>query len=207
MEQPEKNLFVIENNMKTLIFATNNKNKVIEVKSILKENFKIASLAEAGINIDVPEPFDTLEENANEKARVINELTKENCFSEDTGLEVNALNGEPGVKSARYAGDGRDFENNIDKLLSNLINIENRKAQFRTVICLILDGKQNIFEGTCKGSIIAERRGHSGFGYDPVFMPDGSDKTFAEMTLDEKNIFSHRKKAMEKLTFFLNSIE
>lgn len=190
--------------MKTLIFATNNNNKVAEVRSILEGKFKIVSLAEAGINIDIPEPFDTIEENASEKARVIYNLTNENCFSEDTGLEVEVLNGEPGVKSARYAGEGRDFENNIDKLLSNLKNKENRSAQFKTVICIILNGEQNIFDGICKGTIIAERRGHSGFGYDPVFIPEGADKTFAEMTMDEKNIFSHRKKAIEKLTGFLN---
>lgn len=190
--------------MKTLIFATNNNNKVAEVRSILEGKFKIVSLAEAGINIDIPEPFDTIEENASEKARVIYNLTNENCFSEDTGLEVEVLNGEPGVKSARYAGEERDFENNIDKLLSNLKNKENRSAQFKTVICIILNGEQNIFDGICKGTIIAERRGHSGFGYDPVFIPEGADKTFAEMTMDEKNIFSHRKKAIEKLTGFLN---
>jgi len=191
--------------METLIFATNNNNKVLEVRSILKEKFKIVSLSEAGIDIDIHEPYDTLEENACEKANVINKLTTENCFAEDTGLEVEALNGEPGVKSARYAGDGRSFENNIDKLLMNLKNTENRKAQFRTVICIILKGKQNIFDGICKGIIIAERRGHSGFGYDPVFIPEGSNKTFAEMTMDEKNIFSHRKKAIEKLTNFLKN--
>lgn len=190
--------------MKTLIFATNNNNKVAEVRSILEGKFKIVSLAEAGINIDIPEPFDTIEENASEKARVIYNLTNENCFSEDTGLEVEVLNGEPGVKSARYAGEERDFENNIDKLLSNLKNKENRSAQFKTVICIILNGEQNIFDGICKGTIIAEQRGYSGFGYDPVFIPEGADKTFAEMTMDEKNIFSHRKKAIEKLTGFLN---
>ena len=187
--------------------ATNNNNKVVEVRSILEEKFKILSLDEAGINIDIPEPYDTLEENALEKARVINNITKENCFSEDTGLEVDALKGEPGVKSARYAGDGSDFENNIDKLLNNLKNIENRKAQFKTVICIIFNGKQNIFDGICKGTIIAERRGYSGFGYDPVFIPEGSNKTFAEMTLKGKNIFSHRKKAIEKLTNFLKTLE
>jgi XTP/dITP diphosphohydrolase len=193
--------------MKTLIFATNNNNKVIEVRSILKNEFKILSLAEAGIDIDIPEPFNTLEENAYEKARVINNITKGNCFAEDTGLEVDALNGEPGVKSARYAGEGRNFENNIDKLLSNLKNTDNRKAQFKTVICIILDGEQHIFDGICKGTIIAERKGQSGFGYDPVFIPDGADKTFAEMTLEEKNNFSHRKKAFKKLTNFLKNLE
>lgn len=193
--------------MKTLIFATNNNNKVIEVRSILKNEFKILSLAEAGIDIDIPEPYNTLEENAYEKARVINNITKENCFAEDTGLEVDALNGDPGVKSARYAGEGRDFENNINKLLSNLKNTDNRQAQFRTVICIILDGKRYIFDGICKGSIIAEKKGQSGFGYDPVFIPEGTDKTFAEMTLEEKNNFSHRKKAIKKLTNFLKNLE
>ena len=191
--------------MKTLIFATNNHNKVTEVRSILTGKFNIVSLAEAGINIDIPEPFDTLEENAVEKARVIHNLTKEDCFAEDTGLEVDALNGEPGVKSARYAGEERNFVKNIEKLLSNLKNTENRKAQFKTVVCLILNGKQNIFDAICKGTIIAEQRGQSGFGYDPVFIPDGSDETFAEMALDEKNVFSHRKKAIEKLINFLKS--
>ena len=193
--------------MKNIIFATNNLNKVLEVKSIIGDKFSIRSLAEAGIDIDIPEPFETIEENAIEKARVIYQLTKENCFSEDTGLEVEALNGEPGVRSARYAGNGNDPEKNIDKLLNNLKGQENRGAQFKTVICLIINGKQNIFDGICKGTIIAQLRGQSGFGYDPVFVPDGSDKTFGEMGMEEKNIFSHRKKAVEKLTRFLNSFE
>lgn len=189
--------------MNTLIFATNNQHKVTEVRSILNNKFKILSLKEAGIDIEIPEPYNTLEENALEKARVIYQLTKENCFAEDTGLETEALNGEPGVKSARYAGDNRSFENNIDKLLANLKNKGNRNAQFRTVISLIINGEEKLFEGICKGTIIAARKGTSGFGYDPVFVPEGSPKTFAEMTLDEKNLFSHRKKAMEKLTTFL----
>ncbi len=191
--------------MNTIIFATNNENKVSEVRAILDETFRILSLKEAGIDIDIPEPYDSLEENAREKAIVIRRLTQQNCFAEDTGLEVTSLNGEPGVKSARYAGENRSFENNIDKLLSKLDNQENRKAQFRTIICLICNGKEKIFEGICKGTIIAERRGISGFGYDPVFIPEGSTKTFAEMTMAEKNIFSHRKKAMEKLTTYLKS--
>jgi XTP/dITP diphosphohydrolase len=193
--------------MKPLIFATNNANKVTEVKSILKEDFKIMSLAEAGIEIDIPEPFNTLEENACEKARVINTVSGEDCFAEDTGLEVNALNGEPGVRSARYAGEEKSSANNIDKLLLNLKDTKNRSAQFKTVICIIINGKHNIFEGICKGTIIAERRGNSGFGYDPVFIPDGAKKTFAEMNLDEKNVFSHRKKAMNKLINFLKNQE
>ncbi|MGH2647443.1 MAG: RdgB/HAM1 family non-canonical purine NTP pyrophosphatase [Ginsengibacter sp.] len=187
----------------TLIFATNNINKVIEVRSLLKDNFEILTLTEAGIYIDIPEPFDTLEENAIEKATTIYKLKRVDCFSEDTGLEVSALNGEPGVRSARYAGDEKSFDSNIAKLLLNLKDIKNRNAQFRTVICLIINGKQTIFEGICKGTIIAERRGNQGFGYDPVFIPDGADKTFAEMQLEEKNIYSHRKKAIQKLIFYL----
>lgn len=189
--------------MNTIIFATNNENKVIEVRSILEEKFKILSLEEAGIEIDIPEPYNSLEENACEKARVIHRLTNKNCFGEDTGLEVEALDGEPGVKSARYAGEERSFEKNIDKLLNKLENKENRKARFRTVVCLIKNGKEKIFEGICKGTIIAQRRGDSGFGYDSVFIPDGSAKTFAEMSMEEKNKFSHRKKAIEKLTSYL----
>lgn len=189
--------------MDTLIFATNNPNKVSEVKSILKNRLTILSLAEAGIHIDIPEPFDTLEENAYEKARVIHVTTGSNCFAEDTGLEVDSLNGEPGVKSARYAGEDKSPDDNIEKLLANLKDKKNRNAQFKTVISIIIDNKQHIFDGICKGTIVEERRGESGFGYDPVFIPDGADKTFAEMTIEEKSIFSHRKKAFEKLMTFL----
>ncbi len=190
--------------MNILIFATNNKNKVIEIRSVLADRFKILSLSEAGINIDIPEPFDTLEENAIEKSRVVHELKGTNCFAEDTGLEVDYLNGDPGVKSARYAGEEKSFEKNIEKLLSKIKNVNNRNARFRTVICLTVNGKHNIFDGVCKGTIIAEKRGTGGFGYDSVFVPDGSVKTFAEMTLQEKNIFSHRQKATEKLIRYLN---
>jgi XTP/dITP diphosphohydrolase len=197
--------------MEVLIFATNNMNKVAEIKSLLNNTVKILSLKEAGINIDIPEPFDTIEENAIEKSRVIYELTKIDCFAEDTGLQVRALNGEPGVRSARYAGDENHFirkntleEKNIDKLLDKLRDITDRSAQFKTVISLMVKGKHDIFEGLCKGTIIAERRGTNGFGYDSVFIPDGSKKTFAEMDLWEKNIFSHRKKATEKLISHLN---
>lgn len=189
--------------MNNIIFATNNQNKVQEVRAVLGELFNIITLKEAGIDIDIPEPHDTLEANATEKSKTIFEITKQNCFSEDTGLEVEALNGEPGVKSARYAGEDRSFDDNIDKLLSKLQPIENRSARFRTVISLILDGKEYFFEGTCPGKIINARKGTNGFGYDPVFVPDGSDKTFAEMDMEGKNKFSHRKKAMEKLINFL----
>lgn len=191
--------------MNNIIFATNNQNKVEEVRAVLGGSFTILTLKEAGILIDIPEPHDTLEANATEKSRTIFNLTNKNCFSEDTGLEVDALNGEPGVKSARYAGETRSFDDNIEKLLRTLDGVNNRAARFRTVISLILDGEEYFFEGICPGKIINERKGKHGFGYDPVFVPDGTDKTFAEMTMFEKNKFSHRKKAMEKLIQFLNN--
>ena len=189
-----------------LIFATNNQHKVDEIRSVVGKELEIITLTESGIDIDIPEPYDTLEENASGKSRTIFEMTGTNCFSEDTGLEVTALNGEPGVKSARYAGDNRSFDANIDKLLINLAGKPNRAASFRTVISLLIDGTETLFEGICNGQIIEERRGGQGFGYDPVFIPTGSTKTFAEMDIKEKNQFSHRKKATEKLVAFLNSL-
>lgn len=187
-----------------LIFATNNQNKVKEIRAVLPANFEVISLKEAGIDIDIPEPFDTLRENAAEKAKVINKLTGGSCFSEDTGLEVDALNGEPGVRSARYAGNEKEFQNNIDKLLTKLGDTHNRTARFRTVICLLLEDTEYFFEGVCPGTIIQESRGDKGFGYDPVFIPEGALKTFAEMDLIEKNQFSHRCKAVDQLVAFLN---
>lgn len=189
--------------MNKLIFATNNQHKVDEIKSIPHIGYEIISLKEAGINIDIPEPFDTLEENATEKSGTIYKLTGMDCFSEDTGLEVEALNGEPGVRSARYAGEDKSFEQNIEKLLSKLKGIENRKGQFRAVLSLILNGTEYKFEGICKGIILAAKKGTGGFGYDPIFMPLGAEKSFAEMNTEEKNIYSHRKKAMDKLVNFL----
>jgi len=189
----------------TLVFATNNQHKVNEVKKIIGDKFKLVTLEEAGIMIDIPEPYDTLEANASEKSAVIHRITGENCFSEDTGLEVAVLNGEPGVKSARYAGEGRNFQQNIDKLLYNLQNNNNREARFRTVISLIWNNREYLFEGICKGKIIEVQKGLEGFGYDPVFIPEGSNKTFAEMGMDEKNIFSHRRKATDKLIQFLQA--
>lgn len=189
-----------------LIFASNNKHKIEELQTILPANIQLISLHDAGINIDIPEPHDTLEENAREKAKTIYDLTHKNCFSEDTGLEVFSLNGEPGVKSARYAGDERSFQNNIDKLLDNLKDLDDRRAQFRTVMCLILDGKEYFFEGISPGKIIEKQRGFEGFGYDPVFVPDGSDKTFAEMSIAEKNRYNHRRKAADKLVAFLTEL-
>ena len=192
--------------MITLIFATNNQHKVKEIRSVLNDRFNIITLQEAGIDIDIPEPHDTIEANASEKSKVIFNLTHQNCFSEDTGLEVKSLNGEPGVKSARYAVDEKDFQKNIDKLLLNLKEKENRTARFKTVISLILNNQEYLFEGICKGKIIDIQKGNKGFGYDPVFVPDGSDKTFAEMSMEEKNIFSHRRKATDQLISFLNTL-
>lgn len=190
-----------------LIFATNNKHKVEEIRSVVASEIEIITLQEAGIHIDIPEPYATIEENASGKSKTIYEMTGQNCFSEDTGLEVKALNGEPGVKSARYAGEQQSFDANIEKLLINLAGKTNRTARFKTVISLLIDGQETKFEGICEGRIIAEKRGERGFGYDPVFIPDGSDKTFAEMEMHEKNWFSHRRKATEKLVIFLNKIQ
>jgi non-canonical purine NTP pyrophosphatase, rdgB/HAM1 family len=189
-----------------LIFATNNIHKVEEIREVVNRQFEIITLKEAGIDIDIPEPYDTLEENASGKSATIYSLTGLNCFSEDTGLEVEVLGGEPGVKSARYAGDSRSFDKNIDKLLINLAGKADRRARFRTVISLLIDGKETLFEGICKGMIIMERRGENGFGYDPVFIPEGADRSFGEMNLAEKSIYSHRARATAKLVTFLNNM-
>ena len=194
-----------------LIFATNNQHKANEITAIVPEYIKIITLQQAGIDINIPEPHETLEENAAEKGRTIFAYTGKNCFAEDTGLEVTALNGEPGVYSARYASE-EESDNlstsgkNMAKLLKKLQPYNDRTAQFRTVIFLILDNKQYFFEGICIGSIGFEPKGDKGFGYDPIFIPEGSDKTFAEMSMEEKNQYSHRKKAMDKLVTFLNQI-
>jgi XTP/dITP diphosphohydrolase len=187
-----------------LIFATNNQHKVDEIRAVTGNLFDIITLKEAGIDVDIPEPHDTLEANATEKSMTIHRLTGENCFSEDTGLEVAALDGEPGVKSARYAGDARDFQENIDKLLYKLQGLTDRSARFRTVISLILNEKEYLFTGVCEGKISGSQKGLQGFGYDPVFVPDGADKSFAEMTMEEKNQYSHRKKAVTQLIHFLS---
>lgn len=189
--------------MKTFIFASNNKHKAEEIQSILQDRFNIITLKEAGITIDIPEPHHTLEENATEKSTVIFKLTGSDCFSEDSGLEVLALGGAPGVKSARYAGEESNDQKNIDKLLNEMEEIEDRRARFRTVISMILDGKEFLFEGTCEGQITAERKGSNGFGYDPVFVAAGQEKTFAEMSIAEKTNISHRRMAVEKMAKFL----
>jgi len=195
-----------------LIFASNNQHKIEELKAFAgKESdsyrIEIVSLKDAGIDIDIPEPHNTLEENASEKSWTIYKLTDNDCFSEDTGLEIEALNGEPGVKSARYAGEARSFKDNIEKVLNKLANETNRNARFRAVISLIIEGKETQFEGICKGKIINTPQGTEGFGYDPIFIPDGSNRSFAEMSIEEKNHFNHRTKAAAKLVAFLQNMK
>lgn len=192
-----------------LVFATNNAHKLEEVQAILDPAIHLVTLSEAGVEGDIPEPHATLEENAREKSSIVYALVSrqpgiDGCFSEDTGLEVDALGGEPGVKSARYAGDERSFEKNMDKLLNRLAGKSNRSAQFRTIISLIINGKETQFEGICPGRIMEEKRGAAGFGYDPLFVPEGASKSFAEMDLAEKGRYSHRARAIEKLVAFLN---
>jgi XTP/dITP diphosphohydrolase len=186
-----------------LIFATNNENKVKEFKSLVGAEFEIITLQDAGIDIDIPEPHDTLEANATEKSTTIHRMTQTNCFAEDTGLEIAALNGAPGVLSARYAGEQKSSSDNIARVLREMEGQANRQAQFRTVISLILDNKEYQFEGISKGAITIAVQGSEGFGYDPVFVPEGATKTFAEMELAEKNQYSHRARAFQKFADFL----
>ena len=186
-----------------IIFATNNDHKVAEIQSAIGDKLEIVSLRDAGIDIDIPEPHNTLEANATEKSSTIHKLTGGNVFSEDTGLEVYALNGEPGVLSARYAGEDKSFEKNIAKLLQNLGDNPNRRARFRTVISLIYNDTEHLFEGISEGHILKNPEGAEGFGYDPIFVPDGDTRSFARMTLQEKNRFSHRRKAADQLVAFL----
>lgn len=189
--------------MKSLIFATNNKHKIEEAKHILHDKYKLVSLSELGFSDDIPETEPTLEGNASLKAWFIYNKFKTDCFADDTGLEVDALNGEPGVYSARYAGDTHDFYLNTSKLLANLEGQTNRKARFRTVVSLILAGVETRFDGILEGIIINERKGNHGFGYDPVFVPQGYSQTIAEMPADLKNKISHRALAMQKMADFL----
>jgi len=189
--------------MTKLLFATNNPNKIKEIQTVVEGLVDVVGLKESGIDLDIPEPHDTLEANASEKSSVIFSLTGLNCFSEDTGLEIAALGGEPGVRSARYAGEGRSSDDNIEKVLQQMKGADNRKARFRTVISLFWHGAEHRFEGICEGEITRERRGADGFGYDPVFLPSGSSRTFGEMSIEEKNRFSHRKKAADQLVSFL----
>lgn len=187
-----------------ICFATNNQNKLKEIRSLIDDRFEILSLQDIGCEEELPENQETIAGNSLEKAQYVYDRYQVDCFADDTGLEVDALDGEPGVYSARYAGTHRDSCDNIRLLLEKLKSEENRKARFRTVISLINDGKVDQFEGTAEGKIIDDLKGLHGFGYDPVFIPEHSDKTFAEMTLEEKNQLSHRAKAISKLVSFLN---
>ena len=187
-----------------LVFASNNEHKVKEIKSILGNSFTLLSLSDINITDEIPEEEPLLEGNALSKARYVYNATGMNVFADDTGLEIESLNGLPGVHSARFAGENKDSAANIDKVLSLLGNAENRKARFRTVIALIFEKEEYLFEGIVTGTIIKEKRGKEGFGYDPVFVPEGQTKTFAEMELHEKNQVSHRARAFEKLREFLD---
>jgi len=182
-----------------IVFASNNNHKLKEISSLIGNDYELLSLSDLNINVDIPEEEPDLEGNALSKARFVKKLTDLNVFADDTGLEVEALGGLPGVKSARFAGEGRDFSENIDLLLSMLGDNPNRKARFRTVFALIYNNKEYLMEGIVEGVITNERKGDKGFGYDPVFIPCGATKTFAEMELSEKNQISHRAKALEKL--------
>jgi len=189
--------------MREIVIATNNKHKVEEIRSVLGERIKIITLSELGCREDIPETGETLEENARQKARYIWEKYGKDCFADDTGLMVEALDGKPGVYSARFAGEKCSFDDNIDLMLEMMEGKTNRKAYFSTVICLIEGGEERIFEGRCEGSILTERYGKGGFGYDPIFIPDGYGESFAEMSLEEKNKISHRGKATDKLIEYL----
>lgn len=192
--------------MKQFVFATNNKHKLDEVKKIIGERIELLSLKDIHCNEEIPETADTLEGNALMKARYVYEHYHTNCFADDTGLEVEALGGAPGVYSARYAeGAGHDSEANMRKLLKEMEGIANRKAQFRTVFAVIIDGKEHLFEGIVRGEIITTRRGTSGFGYDPLFKPEGYAKTFAEMGDELKNKISHRAIASQKLCKYITN--
>ncbi|MDY0779888.1 non-canonical purine NTP diphosphatase [Tenacibaculum sp. IB213877] len=186
-----------------LVFATNNLNKLAEVQKMLPASIELLSLKDINCFDEIEETATTLEGNAQLKANYIKEKFGYNCFADDTGLEVEALNNAPGVYSARYAGEPSNSENNMQKLLTELNGKDNRKAQFRTAICLNLDSNQFLFEGICKGQILTEKKGEKGFGYDPIFQPEGYDKSFAEMTSEEKNKISHRGLAIQKLVEFL----
>ncbi len=189
-----------------LIFATQNKHKAQEIQAQLPNQFKVKSLLDLNYLDELEETQNTLQGNALQKVRFVHSKFKTNAFADDTGLEVEELNGEPGVYSARYAGESKSFDDNMDKLLKNLNGEKNRRAQFRTVVTLILNNEEYLFEGVCKGLITLEKTGEKGFGYDPIFKPDGFDRTFAQMTLEEKAKFSHRGLAVAKLIEFLKKV-
>lgn len=190
-----------------LVFATANKNKALEIQALVPASIKIVSLTDIGCTEEIPETQASIEGNAAQKAFYVYENYKENCFADDTGLEIEALDGRPGVMSARYAGDAKDAIANMDKILGELTGITNRKARFKTIISLVINGKEVQFEGVVNGTILLEKRGGSGFGYDPIFLPEGSNRSFAEMDLNEKNQHSHRAKAVNKLVEYLKSLD
>ena len=190
-----------------IVFATNNTHKLEEIRRMLRGSHQIVSLAEIGCHEDIPEEQDTLEGNALQKARYIKQHYGYDCFADDTGLEIDALGGRPGVYSARYAGEAKDSETNMRKVLAEMQGHSDRRARFRTVIALILGNEEHLFEGKVEGEILTARQGSAGFGYDPVFRPDGYDRSFAEMDPDTKNSISHRGEATRKLAAFLNATE
>ncbi len=190
-----------------LVFASNNKNKIAEIQGLIGNSFQILSLEDIGCKEEIPETADTILGNAILKANYVTSNYGYDCFADDTGLEVEALNGEPGVYSARYAGDHKNSDDNMDLLLQNLEKHHNRKAQFKTVLSLNINKEQYIFEGIVTGTIITEKKGSKGFGYDPIFIPENDSRTFAEMDMTEKAIMSHRGKAVEKLISFLQKIK
>ena len=190
-----------------LVFATNNQHKIEELQAMLDKNIKLLSLKDIGCYDEIPEEQDTLEGNASQKSFYVYNKFGYNCFADDTGLEIDALNGEPGVYSARYAGEEKSAQANMDKVLHKLAKIKNRNARFRTVISLVIDGSEELFEGIVEGEILAEKRGSSGFGYDPIFQPNGFEQTFAEMNLTDKNKISHRGRAVEKLISHLKNLQ
>lgn len=188
-----------------IVFATNNQHKLEEIRHLLGKRYEIRGLQDIGCAEDIPEPFDTLEENARAKAEYIFGKYGIPCFADDTGLETEALGGEPGVLSARYAGEAKDPAANMEKLLSRLEGASNRRARFRTVIAYAIPGETLLFEGIVNGQLLEERRGNMGFGYDPIFVPEGFSLTFAEMPLQEKNLLSHRARAMQQFIHFLEN--
>jgi XTP/dITP diphosphohydrolase len=193
----------IKTNKMQLVFASNNKNKILEIQSILPDTIEILSLESIGCHEDIPETASTIEGNAILKANYVTQKYGFNCFADDTGLEVDSLNGEPGVYSARYAGEQRNDDDNMNKLLDSLTNKSNRKAQFKTVIAFNLNGKQHLFTGIARGEITLEKFGNQGFGYDPIFKPEEYQETFAQLSLEIKNKISHRGKATQQLIDFL----
>ena len=193
--------------MKTLVFATNNQHKLQEVRQILGEKFDIKGLSDIGCTVDIPETADTLQGNSLQKAKYVKEHFGLDCFADDTGLECTALDGAPGIYSARYAGENHDSEANMRKLLEELKEKNDRSAQFRTVISLLYHGEEYFFEGIVRGTIIDEHKGTKGFGYDPIFVPEGYDTTFAEMSAEEKNSISHRGRAVARLAEFLSKLQ